>query len=425
MEDLEIEAQRILTGWPDKNLVFGINKIQEIVEKAKELGTTYFLVYGQNSSCSGLKERLDLKLSEIGAQKVGETPGAAPNSPLEDVERVKDELLALPSKPDFIISLGGGSLVDAVKASLVLAALGGCCGDFYGQGKVSEQMELLGKRLIPHCAIMTSSASAAHLTKYSNVTDFAKAQKKLIIDGAITPTISCFDYAETNTMGREFTTTGGLDGLGHLVEVYLGFDGESEAFGLVEKIVLTGFELIVNALPVVLDNLGNITGRAHLGLATDLGGYAIMLGSTNGPHLNSFSLVDLMDHGVAVGILNPYYTYFFSEAVPERVKNLNAILNRAGYLEDGHPFNSVGEAYVYAIHGFMKRVGAATSFSEITNFDVPHIDRMLAAAKDPQLAVKLKAMPIRMSVEDVDIYMKSILDAAYSGSLKGMKLLSF
>ncbi|MCK5835027.1 MAG: iron-containing alcohol dehydrogenase [Lentisphaeria bacterium] len=423
MEDLEKVAQQILEEWPDKNLVFGINKLDAVVEQAKKLGTTYFLVCGKSSNCSGLKERLDLKLSEIGAHKIGETTGAAPNSPLEDVARVKNELLALLTRPDFVISLGGGSLIDAVKASLVLESLGGFCDDFYGPGLVSQQLKLSGTELIPHCAIMTSSASAAHLTKYSNVTDLEKAQKKLIIDEAITPTISCFDYSETTTMDPDFTTTGALDGLGHLVEVYLGFDGESDQFELVEKVALTGFELIINALPVVLGNLGNITSRAHLGLATDLGGYAIMLGSTNGPHLNSFSLVDLMDHGVAVGILNPYYTYFFSEAVPERVQKLNAILNRAGYLNDNHVFESIGETYLYAIHDFMDRVGAVTKFSDVKGFEVSHIAKMLDAAKDPQLAVKLNAMPIRMSVGDVDVYMKSILNAAFSGSIKELKTL--
>jgi len=424
MQDLEKEAEKILASWPGKNIVFGVNKIEEMVESMKELGTTYFFVYGKSSSCNGLKEKLDLKLSAHGFQKIGETTGAAPNSPLADVERVKQELLALPSRPDFVLSVGGGSLIDAVKASLVLEAFGGCCEDFYGVGKVSRRIDESGTKLIPHCAMMKSSASAAHLTKYSNVTNLEKAQKKLIIDDAIIPTISCFDYAETTSMDPAFTTTGAMDGLGHLVEVYLGFDGESDQFDLVEKIVLTGFELIINALPVVLDNPGNITSRAHLGLATDLGGYAIMLGSTNGPHLNSFSLVDLMDHGVAVGILNPYYTYFFSEAVPERVHKLNLILNRAGYLEDSHAFKSVGAAYVYAIHNFMDRVGAVTKFSDIKGFDMLHVEKMLDAAKDPQLAVKLKAMPIRMSSEDVDVYMKSILDSAFLGSLEEMKILT-
>ncbi len=58
-----------------------------------------------------------------------------------------------------------------------------------------------------------------------------------------------------------------------------------------------------------------MAAREALCLATDLGGYAIMLGGTNGGHLTSFSLVDILTHGRACALMNPYYTVFFAPAV--------------------------------------------------------------------------------------------------------------
>ena len=40
---------------------------------------------------------------------------------------------------------------------------------------------------------------------------------------------------------------------------------------------------------------------------------------------------------------------------------------------------------------------------------------MLNAAKDPQLAMKLANMPVPMKTEEVDIYMKPVLEAAVTG----------
>ncbi len=413
----EEHAIELLENWPNKINIFGVNKLDDIVNEATKLGSSYYLVYGKSSDESGYKYSLDHALALKGLIKLGETTGSAPNSPIEDVVRVAHELNALVSRPDFVISIGGGSLIDAVKGSLVLTSCGGVIEDYFGVGKVTQAVTAQSKTLISHLAIMTSSASAAHLTKYSNITNLSTNQKKLIIDESIIPTVSCFDYAVTDSMNRDFTITGALDGLGHLVEVYLGFDESSEQFELVEDLVLTGFKMIVDALPITLARPGNITSRQQLGLATDLGGYAIMLGSTNGPHLNSFSLVDLMDHGQAVGILNPYYTYFFSNAVPLRVQKLNAILRNSGYGSDFCTDESVGSIYVRQMHGFMKKVGAATTLMEIEGFGRTHIERMLTAAKDPQLSVKLKAMPITMDCESVDVHMKSILNAASHGDV--------
>jgi alcohol dehydrogenase len=48
-----------------------------------------------------------------------------------------------------------------------------------------------------------------------------------------------------------------------------------------------------------------------------------------------------------------------------------------------------------------------------------HIKRMITAAKDPQLKMKLQNMPTPMEAErgDVDRLMKPTLDAAFTGKL--------
>jgi alcohol dehydrogenase len=48
-----------------------------------------------------------------------------------------------------------------------------------------------------------------------------------------------------------------------------------------------------------------------------------------------------------------------------------------------------------------------------------HLDRMISAAKNPQLKMKLNQMPVPMDVErgDIDRLMRPTLEAAFSGDL--------
>ncbi|KXA95042.1 hypothetical protein AKJ65_02690 [candidate division MSBL1 archaeon SCGC-AAA259E19] len=58
---------------------------------------------------------------------------------------------------------------------------------YFGTGNVTKVKESTGKKMIPMIAVQTASGSGAHLTKYSNITDPVKSQKKLIVDDAIIP----------------------------------------------------------------------------------------------------------------------------------------------------------------------------------------------------------------------------------------------
>jgi alcohol dehydrogenase class IV len=142
--------------------------------------------------------------------------------------------------------------------------------------------------------------------------------------------------------------------------------------------------LIVNYLPQVLVNPRDSVGREALGLATDLGGYSIMLGGTNGAHLTSFSLVDLMSHGRACGMLNPYYTVFFAPAVTAPLRVVGQIYRDAGYTRADIAQLSgrdLGIAVAEAMIAFEQKIGLPTRLSEVPGFNDGYIDRALTAAR--------------------------------------------
>ncbi len=91
--------------------------------------------------------------------------------------------------------------------------------------------------------------------------------------------------------------------------------------------------LVVFGLQKIKTNKKDVEGRTALGLGTDLGGYAIMLGGTSGPHLGSFSLIDVLSHGRACALLNPYYTVLFAPVIQDQLKMAGSIFKEAGYIQ--------------------------------------------------------------------------------------------
>jgi alcohol dehydrogenase len=324
--------------------------------------------------------------------------------------------------------------VDAGKAAAVLNTyspvevmeiLGTNAGDadsiepYFGTGIVTKIKEKTNRPVMPVIAVQTASSSGAHLTKYSNITDPVTGQKKLIVDEAIVPPASVFDFKITLDSPMSLTLDGGLDGIAHAWEVFTGASGQT--YGKVKEVAQLCIQLIVYGLQKTKKDKKDLEGRIALGLGTDLGGYSIMLGGTSGPHLGSFSLIDILSHGRACALLNPYYTVLFAPVIQDQLKTVGAIFKEAGYIKEEIKKmggRSLGLAVAKGMIAFAKDLNFPTTLKE-AGATRDHLDRMLTAAKNPQLKMKLQNMPTPMDAEkgDVDRLMKPVLEAAFTGDL--------
>ncbi len=416
------KARALLRQFKGDAYLHGLSILPHVGGIAAGVGRRAALVTGHFPGSAPFIQTIKDSLAAAGVVVAGQVAGAAPNAPREDVFRIARELASL--APEVVVTFGGGSTLDAVKAAEVLRTLGGEIDDYFGSGLVSRRAASSDKKLTPHVAIQTAASSAAHLTKYSNITDMATGQKKLIVDEAIVPTRPVFDYAVTFGAPPALTADGALDGMSHALEVLYSAAGKPH-YAQVQEVAGEAIRLVVEYLPAALADPHNARAREALGLATDLGGYAIMLGGTNGAHLTSFSLVDILSHGRACAVMNPYYTVFFAPAVEEPLKLVGGIFKRTGYAPgadidrlNGRP---LGVAVAEALIAFEKRIGLPTTLAEVPGFADGHIERALAAARDPQLRMKLENMPVPLTPQMVDETMGPILQAAKTGNLDLIK----
>lgn len=410
-------ARELLRGFKGDRYRFGAGTLSECGSLTASAGRNALLVRDSFPGSEHFMAIIRASLAGSGVRVAAETGGARPNCPREDLFRIADAFRN--ARPDVVVSFGGGSTIDAAKAAAVLGTLGGDIDGFFGTGQVTEALAKKKAVLPPHVAMQTAASSAAHLTKYSNITDTRTGQKKLIVDEAIVPTHPLFDHELTLSTPRDLTADGALDGIAHALEVLYGAVG-TPSYPRAAEIAEVAIRLVVDHLPRAMDHPRDVEAREALCLATDLGGYAIMVGGTNGGHLTSFSLVDILSHGRSCAIMNPYYTVFFAPAIEEALRLVGGIYRSAGLTKAPIATlkgRELGEAVAEAMFALAARIGFPTRLGEVSGFGPGHIERALSAAKDPQLRMKLQNMPVPLTAEMVDEYMKPILEAARDGDL--------
>ncbi len=425
MSELVDRASAILKEFKGDTYAFGSGILPEVAGKfTAELGKKAMFVGPLNFEWfQPIKETIFKSLKDAGVEIIDVVQSAGPNAPFVDVYRIHSHIMH--KKPDVLVVADGGSGIDAVKAAATLATLGDIQPEidpYFGVGQVTKVCQSSGRKIMPVVAIMLAASSGAHLTKYSNITDPIAGQKKLIVDEAIIPPRCIFDYDVTTSQPMSLTLDGGLDGIAHCLEVYFG--APAAAKNKAKDVAEVGLEIIIQGLTKVKENPRDKEARTLLGLGTDLGGYAIMIGGTSGAHLTSFSLVDVLSHGRACALMNPYYTIFFAPAIEEQLRVIGSIYKKYGYIEqdiDSLSGRELGMAVAQGMINFSKFLEFPICLEEVPGVTAQHIERCLVAAKNPQLDMKLRNMPVSLHAGLVDEYMRPILEAAWGGDVNKIK----
>ena len=425
MPDIKEQASAILKEFKGDTYAFGSGVLDGATGKfAAELGKRAILVGPIDFEWyQPIKDRILESLNQAGVNVVDIVRSAGPNAPFVDVYRIHSHIMH--KNPDVVVVADGGSGIDAVKAAATLATLGDIQPEidpFFGVGEVTKVCQESERTIMPVVAVMMAASSGAHLTKYSNITDPIAGQKKLIVDEAVIPPRAIFDYDVTTTQPMSLTLDGGLDGIAHCIEVYFG--AAPEIKDKARQAAELGLELIIRGLTQVKEDPSNLEARSLLGMGTDLGGYAIMIGGTSGAHLTSFSLVDVLSHGRACALMNPYYTIFFAPAIEEQLQVIGRIYKKYGYIDqdiDSLSGRELGLAVAKGMINFSRFLGFPTCLHEVPGISEGHIDRCLTAAKNPQLDMKLRNMPVSLNADLVEEYMQPILEAAWGGEFNKIK----
>jgi alcohol dehydrogenase class IV len=140
--------------------------------------------------------------------------GVEPDPSVETVMRGAEAMLKF--NPDWIVSIGGGSPIDAAKAMWLFYEYP----DFtFEEAVIPFNMPELRKKA-RFIAIPSTSGTATEVTAFSVITDYKAKIKYPLADFNITPDIAIIDPDLAQTMPKELVAHTGMDALTHAIEAY-------------------------------------------------------------------------------------------------------------------------------------------------------------------------------------------------------------
>jgi phosphonate metabolism-associated iron-containing alcohol dehydrogenase len=194
-------------------------------------------------------------------------------------------------QPEVIVALGGGSVIDSAK---VFAAAGGDFGrvrTFLESQKGAEQLSA-----IPIIAVPTTAGTGSEVTCWGTVWDEANGKKYSLARPNLYPTHAVIDPRLMLGKPQLLTISTGLDALSHALESLWNVNNNPVS---ANHAVLAA-RTILDVLPKLVRDLGNIELRSQMAMAALFAGLAFSNTKTAIAHSLSYPIT--LRHGVQHGI---------------------------------------------------------------------------------------------------------------------------
>ncbi|KMY51495.1 iron-containing alcohol dehydrogenase [Peribacillus loiseleuriae] len=288
-----------------EHLIFGENSL-EYLTQLKGTHKKAFIVLGGGSikKTEYFKKIEDyLKIAEF---KIDVFTNVEPDPSFNTVLKGAQQMMEF--KPDWIIAVGGGSVMDAAKAMWV----------FYEHPELKTLEQISPPNPIPPLrkkakmvCIPTSSGTGSEVSRSVVITDTETHVKHGIGDMEMMPDIAILEPGITTSMPPEFTAATGMDVLTHALEALVSRRANIIADTLAERSALEVFEY----LPRAYEDGSDIEAREKMLLASCLAGMAFTNVSLGIVHSIAHAVGGKfgVPHGLANAIILPYIIEFNSQ----------------------------------------------------------------------------------------------------------------
>lgn len=291
---------------------FGKDALEHLPKELASVGKKVLLVYGGGSiKASGLYDRVTAML-KAAEKEVVELSGVMPNPRTEKVYEGIE--LCKKHGVEFILAVGGGSVIDCSKAIAVGARTDR---DFWQAFFVNwEEAE----DAIPLGTILTIPATGSEMDRSSVITNWATGEKNGYDSDLTYPVFSILDPTLTYTLPKHQMVNGVVDTLSHIWELYFSEpDTESVTDALAEALMRS----VISATRAALKDPTDYVARANIMWAST---FALCGMLNNGKKTDwashniehPLSAVFDVAHGAGLAVVHPNYMKYFCAYAPER-----------------------------------------------------------------------------------------------------------
>lgn len=342
-------------------ILFGRGREAEVGGEIRAFGGSRVLfVYGGGSiRKSGLYDRILESLSGAGLQ-VLELSGVQPNPRLGLVR--EGIALAKKEKADFVLAVGGGSVIDTAKA----IALGACTErDIWEFTQPAQPIE----QVLPLGTVLTIPASGSESSAVSVLVDPERKQKAVISNPALYPKFSILNPELTFTMPPYQIACGASDMLAHLLERYFTQEPYVE---ITDRLLEGAIRCVMENAPRAIEQATDYNIRAELMWAATLA-HNDSLDTGREPdwatHTMENTLAAACDqaHGAGLAVLYPAWMKYCWKAYPGKFIQLATRAMDVPYCAEA-PERTILDM-IAKLEAWYKSLGLPIRLRELTDVD--------------------------------------------------------
>ena len=336
-------------------LYFGKDQVKQLPNELKNNLKVLVVFGGGSIKRNGVYDAVMKELQQVQAE-VFELSGVEPNPRLTTVRKGID--LCKTEGIDFLLAVGGGSVIDCTKAISAGATYEGDVWELITQKAPINQA-------LPFGTVLTLAATGSEMNDVSVITNWDTQDKLGWGSPLVFPSFSILDPTYTFSVPRNQTVYGIVDSMSHALEHYFHRTEHTPMIdGLIESLLRTA----ISEGPKLLENLESYEHRETMMYISTTAFNGTLANGTDGgdwaTHRIEHALSAIYDipHGGGLAILFPNWLEHVLEEDPSRVKQL--AVNVLNITPEGKTDKEVAREGAKALRHFWNSLGAPNALSD-------------------------------------------------------------
>lgn len=337
-----------------------------IKEEMNHTGTNVLLAYGGSSlKRTGLYDKIQGWLHECG-KNVFDFGGIMPNPTYAMVQ--EGAKMVRQHNIDFILAVGGGSVIDCCK---IVAAQAKLDADIW---EMQYANHLFPTEFLPMGAVVTASGTGAEQNNGAVITNTEKKLKQPLV-GAYN-SFAILDCELTKTVPMKQVASGAFDTLSHCMETYM---GKPMADNISDEINEAVMRNVINNLRAIIADPDNDYAREELMWASAMAENSLLkLGKQTDfqCHMleHAVAAYTNCNHGQGLAVIHPaLYRHMLGEGSEKLARMAERVWN-----VEGSTTEQTAALGINALEAFIREIGMPTRWAELGITD----EKVLRAAAD-------------------------------------------
>ncbi|MDP5274944.1 iron-containing alcohol dehydrogenase [Chengkuizengella axinellae] len=237
------------TFYNPTQLIFGKGQMEQLTKEVPKYGKKVLIVYGGGSiKKNGIYNKVIDYLKEVDAD-IYELSGVEPNPRLTTVHKGVE--ICKKEGIEFLLAVGGGSVIDCTKAIAAGAKLDGDIWEVITRKKAATEA-------LPFGTVLTLAATGSEMNAGSVITNWETNEKYGWGSPAVFPKFSILDPENTFSVPRDQTIYGIVDMMTHVLEQYF---HHTKNTALQDRMCESVLQTVIETAPQLLNDLENYDHR--------------------------------------------------------------------------------------------------------------------------------------------------------------------